>query len=142
MPETLQFFLSGFFLSFSFVVNYVPINILAMSCIMYAVERINFLKSASLSALVVIVSYSFVWLAEAFFSLYYPVSLAHVSTVIEHTHLLIYLICMHAIGYCFVQTCLLKVLNNRTSYERLFGISMTSNMIAVAVLLVLYYKIL
>lgn len=142
MPETLQFLLSGFFLSFSFVVNYVPINILAMTCILYVVEHVSFLKSALLSTFIVIVSYSFIWFGEAFFSLYYPVSLAHVSSVVEHTHLLIYLICLHAVGYCGVQTYLLKICNKHISYERVLGISMTSNVIAVAVLLILYYKIL
>lgn len=143
MPEMLQFLLSGFFLSFSFVVNYVPINILTMSLIVCFLERVSFLKSMGISSLVVIVAYSFIWLSEAIFSLYYPVSLAQVSKVVENTNLLIYLICLHAFGYCFAQSYLLKLIkNNGSSYARLLGIATASNVIAVTVLLVLYYKVL
>lgn len=143
MPATIQFLLSGFLLSFSFVVNYVPITILAMSCIISFLEKTNFLKNIAYSALVVAISYSLIWISEGFFSLYFPISLAQVSAVIENTNFLIYLICLHAIGYSLLQSYLLFLITNATSpYMRALGICIASNVISVIAMLLLYYKVL
>ncbi|BDC34082.1 hypothetical protein Noda2021_00400 [Candidatus Dependentiae bacterium Noda2021] len=144
MPSLMQLILSGFILSFSFVVNYVPINILALAAILCLCERVPLMKSAMLSSFIVAISYACIWLLEGMISLCCPATLAHVSAVVENTYLLLYLIVFHAIGYSLVQSYLLFMVArfHSNSYQRWFGLCMSSNIIAVSALLILYYKVL
>lgn len=144
MPSLMQLILSGFILSFSFVVNYVPINILALAGILSLCERLPVIKSVMLSSFIVAISYACIWLLEGIVSLCCPVSLANVSAVVENNYLLLYLILFHAIGYSLVQSYLLLMVArlHSNSYQRWFGLCVSSNIIAVSALLILYYKVL